>query len=122
MNLVFWLVFLFSMIAFILFEFLNNKFGPFKNNTLSETQITVIKEILYYFVMEAEARFGSGTGEAKFAFVIHKFYTSCPEFLKKMMVQNNFNFEEMIIEFLEESVNRMRKYFLDNPFAKERLI
>lgn len=79
-------------------------------------QIKVIKDFIYTLVLSAEKELGSSTGQAKLATVIQKFYSTCPIDLRKFMT------EKMIIDFIEESVERMKKYFENNPVAQENIL
>lgn len=76
----------------------------------------IIKEFIYSLVLEAEKIFGSKTGEIKFSFVIRTFYTQCPIDLRRFVP------EQMIIDWIEESVIRMKNYFKDNLQFKTNIL
>lgn len=79
-------------------------------------QIKVIKDFIYTLVLSAEKELGSSTGQAKLAIVIQQFYSTCPIDLRRLIS------EKTIIEFIEESVERMKKYFESNPEVKENIL
>lgn len=58
---------LLALVAFVIYICVKFFNMPTKN------QIECVKELLKYWVMEAEAEFGSGTGQAKLRLVYHWF-------------------------------------------------
>lgn len=65
----------------------------------------IIKEFIYSLVLEAEKNFWGKAGEIKLSFVIRTFYTQCPIDLRRFVP------EQMVIDWIEESVIRMKNYF-----------
>ena len=79
-------------------------------------QITIIKDFIYDLVLAAERELGDATGQAKFAKVISWFYSKCPFDIRRLFP------EALIMEFIEEAVQRMKEYFERNPKAKENIL
>lgn len=75
----------------------------------------IIKEFIYSLVLEAEQNFGSKAGEIKLSFVIRTFYTQCPIDLRRFVP------EQMVIDWIEESVIRMKNYFKGNSQFKTNI-
>lgn len=79
-------------------------------------QVTIIKDFIYDLVLAAEKELGGSTGQAKFAKVITWFYSKCPVDLRRLFP------EALIMEFVEEAVERMKEYFKNNPKAQENIL
>lgn len=91
----------------------------FIKNLLSaptDVQVKVIKEFIYMLILNAEKELGSSTGQAKLAMVIKEFYSTCPIDLRSLIP------EQMILEFIEEGVERMKKYFENDSVVKQNIL
>ena len=86
----------------------------FKNH--SSAQLAALKDFLYSLVLQAEAAWGGGTGEAKRALVVQLFYEKAPNFFKQLVKPDK------LIEFIEDAVTRMKTDFEKNPPAAERIV
>lgn len=71
-----------------------------------------VNEILFYLVTEAEAAFGSGTGELKYAAVVAWLYEKLPTIIKILFT------EKQIDNLIENAVSRMKEYLATNEKAK----
>lgn len=71
-----------------------------------------VNEILFYLVTEAEATFGSGTGELKYAAVVAWLYEKLPTIIKILFT------EKQIDNLIENAVSRMKEYLATNEKAK----
>jgi len=85
----------------------------FKNP--SGAQLSALKDFLYSLVLQAEAMWGGGTGDAKRALVVQMFYEKAPDMLKKLIKPDT------LIKLIEEAVARMKDYFAKNPPAAEKI-
>ena len=70
-----------------------------------------VKSMIYYLVCKAEQQFGSKTGDIKYAAVVTWLYDRLP-----IIVQWVFTKEE-IGNYIEEAVDRLKKYLQENPDA-----
>lgn len=82
----------------------------------TEEQVIVIKDFIYDLVLAAEKELGGSTGQAKFAKVITWFYSKCPVDIRRLFP------ETVIMEYVEEAVERMKEYFKNNPKAQENIL
>ena len=71
----------------------------------------IAKQILLSLVVVAEKKFGSGTGEIKYACVVDTFYTRMP-----VIVQILFT-EKDLSNMIEQAVDKMKEILADNPDA-----
>lgn len=71
-----------------------------------------VREILFYLVTEAEAQFGNGTGQLKYAAVVAWLYEKLPTIIKILFT------EKQIDNLIEEAVTRMKNYLNANNSAK----
>lgn len=71
-----------------------------------------VNEILFYLVTEAEAQFGNGTGQLKYAAVVAWLYEKLPTIMKILFT------EKQIDILIENAVLRMKKYLDSNENAK----
>ena len=67
----------------------------------TEEQVAKIKEWLLYAVLEAEAQFGSGTGQLKLRYVYDLFITRFPDLVKIVSF-------EMFSKWVDEVLKEMR--------------
>jgi hypothetical protein len=65
-------------------------------------KIPLVKKILYALVCEAEQKFGSGTGDIKYAMVISAFYYKMPFLLRLTFSQ------ELLSKLIEEAVDKLK--------------
>jgi hypothetical protein len=77
-----------------------------------EEQISMIKQIVYSLVVQAEKEFGSKTGSIKLANVIEKFYSTLVPEISLLLPQ------ELVIKFIEEAVIKLSDYININESAK----
>lgn len=82
----------------------------------TEMKRKVLKEFIYLLVLEAENEFGNGTGQAKLSYVIKMFYEKCPIDIRRFVP------EQMIIDWIEEAVKRMKVYFETKPDIKSNIL
>lgn len=71
-----------------------------------------VNEILFYLVTEAEAQFGNGTGQLKYAAVVAWLYERLPAIVQILFT------EKQIDLLIENAVLRMKKYLDANDNAK----
>ncbi len=71
-----------------------------------------VKQILFYLVTEAEAKFGNGTGQLKYAAVVAWLYEKLPTIIKILFT------EKQIDTLIEEAVKKMKEYLNQNEKAK----
>lgn len=94
------------VILFILFLLFLIKRGATKH----------VKQILFYLVTEAEAKFGNGTGQLKYAAVVAWLYEKLPTIIKILFT------EKQIDMLIEEAVTRMKEYLENNTRAKTLIL
>ena len=63
----------------------------------------LVKKIIYSLVSYAEKKFGSGTGEIKYATVLSLFYTRMPFLIRLVFT------EAMLDNLIEEAVTKLKK-------------
>ena len=71
-----------------------------------------VRSMLFYLVTEAEAIFGNGTGELKYAAVVTWLYEKLPLILKVLFT------EKQLYKMIEEAVQDMKDYLDTNPEAQ----
>jgi len=71
-----------------------------------------VKQILFYLVTQAEAEFGSGTGDLKYAAVTTWLYERIPVIIKL------FFSAKQIDALIEAAVQQMKEYLLKNESAQ----
>ena len=71
-----------------------------------------VREILFYLVTKAEAEFGRGTGQLKYAAVVAWLYEKLPTIIKILFT------EKQIDTLIEEAVKKMKEYLNQNEKAK----
>lgn len=71
-----------------------------------------VNEILFFLVTEAEAQFGGGTGQLKYAAVVAWLYERLPVVVRLLFT------EKQIDLLIENAVIRMKKYLDSNKDAK----
>lgn len=71
-----------------------------------------VKQMLFYLVTQAEAEFGSGTGELKYAAVTTWLYEKMPVILKFFFTA------KQIDKLIETAVTEMKEYLNKNDYAK----
>lgn len=71
-----------------------------------------VNQILFYLVIEAEATFGGGTGQLKYAAVVTWLYEKLPTIVKILFT------EKQIDLLIENAVLKMKKYLETNMDAK----
>jgi|GEM_PF-1759159 len=74
-------------------------------------QVEAVKKILLSLVIEAEAIYGSGTGELKYNYVLGKTYTMLPSVIKMFVT------EKMLDGLLEVAVDQLQVFLSET--AKE---
>ena len=70
------------------------------------------KQILFYLVTKAEAEFGGGTGQLKYAAVTTWLYEKLPAIAKFVLTPKTID------SLIEEAVQQMKKYLTSNEPAK----
>lgn len=90
------------VVLFILFLLVLIKKGAIKQ----------VNEMLFYLVTEAEAQFGGGTGQLKYAAVVAWLYEKLPTIIKILFTQKQIDI------LIENAVLRMKKYLETNADAK----
>ncbi len=70
------------------------------------------KQILFYLVTKAEAEFGGGTGQLKYAAVTTWLYEKLPAIAKFVLTPKTID------SLIEEAVQQMKKYLEANEKAK----
>jgi len=70
------------------------------------------KQILFYLVTKAEAEFGGGTGQLKYAAVTTWLYEKLPAIAKFILTPKTID------ALIEEAVQQMKKYLTSNEQAK----
>ena len=75
-----------------------------------------VGEMLFYLVTEAEAKFGSGTGELKYAAVTTWLYEKLPTLAKFLFTR------KQIDQMIEAAVDRLREYLEKNKNAEKLLL
>lgn len=70
------------------------------------------KQILFYLVTKAEAEFGGGTGQLKYAAVTTWLYEKLPVIAKFILTPKTID------NLIEEAVAQMKKYLESNEQAK----
>lgn len=80
---------------------------------LKKGYVKQVSEILFYLVTEAEAQFGGGTGELKYAAVTAWLYERLPAIVKILFTV------KQIDKLIEEAVQRMKDYLSENAKALE---
>jgi hypothetical protein len=78
--------------------------------------LTALKDFVYSLVLQAEARWGAKTGEAKRAYVVQGFYERAPEVLRGLVSADK------LLTVIEAAVTRMKEYFLRNPPARDNIV
>ena len=71
-----------------------------------------VKQMLFYLVTRAEAEYGSGTGELKYAAVTTWLYERMPAILKFFFTA------KQIDNMIESAVQQMKEYLSKNESAK----
>ncbi len=71
-----------------------------------------VKQILFYLVTQAEAEFGSGTGDLKYAAVTTWLYERIPAILKFFFTA------KQIDAMIEAAVDQMKEYLKKNASAQ----
>lgn len=71
-----------------------------------------VKQMLFYLVTRAEAEYGSGTGELKYAAVTTWLYERMPAILKFFFTA------KQIDNIIESAVQQMKEYLSKNESAK----
>lgn len=71
-----------------------------------------VKQMLFYLVTQAEAEYGSGTGELKYAAVTAWLYERMPVILKFFFTA------KQIDKLIETAVEEMKEYLSKNDYAK----
>jgi hypothetical protein len=71
-----------------------------------------VKQMLFYLVTQAEAEFGSGTGELKYAAVTTWLYERMPAIIKFFFTA------KQIDAMIEAAVQQMKEYLSTNESAK----
>lgn len=74
--------------------------------------IKQIKQVLLYLVLEAEKKYGDGTGKLKFSAVSEWTYEKLPS-LARIFIS-----ADLIEDLIEEAVKEMKKYLEDNKSVK----
>ena len=74
--------------------------------------IKQIKQVLLYLVLEAEKKYGDGTGKLKFSAVSECTYEKLPS-LTRIFIS-----ADLIEDLIEEAVKEMNKYLEDNKSVK----
>lgn len=74
--------------------------------------IKQIKQVLLYLVLEAEKKYGDGTGKLKFSAVSEWIYEKLPS-LARIFIS-----ADLIEDLIEEAVEEMKKYLEDNKNVK----
>lgn len=67
----------------------------------------LVKEIILSLVVRAEKKYGSGTGELKYADVVNAFYTELPLFIRILFTPKDIDI------FIEEAVDRLKEILSD---------
>jgi hypothetical protein len=75
-----------------------------------------VGEMLFYLVTEAEAKFGSGTGELKYAAVTTWMYEKLPTLAKLLFTR------KQIDQMIEAAVIRLKKYLEENKDAQKLIL
>jgi len=70
------------------------------------------KQILFYLVTKAEAEFGGGTGQLKYAAVTTWLYEKLPAIAKFILTTKTID------ALIEEAVQQMKKYLTSNEQAR----
>lgn len=78
----------------------------------TEEHAKIIIDIIFSLVLEAEKQLGGKTGQAKFALVVRDFMRECPAWLQKFVTT------EMLTEWINEAVERMKNYLAANRAAE----
>lgn len=71
-----------------------------------------VKQMLFYLVTQAEAEFGSGTGDLKYAAVTTWFYERVPAIVKLFFTA------KQIDSLIETAVEQMKEYLVRNKSAQ----
>ncbi len=71
-----------------------------------------VKQMLFYLVTEAEAEYGSGTGDLKYAAVTTWLYERIPAILKFFFTARQID------EMIEAAVDQMKEYLSKNVTAQ----
>lgn len=79
-------------------------------------QVPAAKKIALALVIEAEAKYGSGTGEIKYAEVVGKIYSLLPWTLKLIATEKYIN------GLIEEAVKYMKDYLGEAEIQKAVII
>ena len=75
-----------------------------------------VREILFYLVTKAEAEFGRGTGELKFAAVTTWIYERLPAIVRLLFTTKEID------NLIEEAVQKMKEYLESNKKAKALIL
>lgn len=75
----------------------------------------IAKQILLSLVVVAEKKFGSGTGEIKFACVVDTFYTRMPAIVQILLTEKDLS------NMIEQAVSKMKEVLADNPEASRSI-
>lgn len=74
-----------------------------------------VKQMLLSLVIEAEEKYGGGTGEIKFSYVAQKIYDIMPSWLQL------FFSAETIAGWIEDAVTAMKEYLSNNEEAATKI-
>lgn len=75
-----------------------------------------VKQMLFYLVTRAEAEYGSGTGELKYAAVTTWLYERMPAIIKFFFTA------KQIDAMIESAVQQMKEYLSKNDYAKSFVV
>jgi len=75
-----------------------------------------VKQMLFYLVTRAEAEYGSGTGELKYAAVTTWLYERMPAIIKFFFTA------KQIDAMIEAAVQQMKEYLSKNDYAKSFVV
>lgn len=74
-----------------------------------------VKQMLLSLVIEAEEKYGNGTGEIKFSYVAQKIYDIMPNWLQLIFSA------QTIAKWIEEAVDKMKEYLDTNKAAAAKI-
>lgn len=75
-----------------------------------------VKQMLFYLVTRAEAEYGSGTGDLKYAAVTTWLYERMPAIIKFFFTA------KQIDAMIESAVQQMKEYLSKNDYAKSFVV
>lgn len=75
-----------------------------------------VKQMLFYLVTKAEAEYGSGTGDLKYAAVTTCLYERMPAIIKFFFTA------KQIDAMIESAVQQMKEYLSKNDYAKSFVV